>query len=79
MNVKDVENYISSRIGEMEFVGDLTIENGFYYFNVEIPKDKEINFENSIFEVVCIDNSFSTYAKLKIEESFLNHCLRFNK
>ena len=76
MNVNDVKNYLVRHIGEMEWIGDLKAEKGYYYFNVEIPKDTIINFENTIFEVVNIEHDIYTSAKLKVSEDYLDFCIR---
>lgn len=68
-----IRKYIIEQLSNLEFIGDLRKENGFYYFNVKAIEDLEAEFENKIYEVVSVDYTSlgSCYLKLKIEANFL--------
>ncbi len=75
--MEKIKLYIISKLQNLEYIGDLQLKNGFYYFTVISILGKKATFENSIFEVVSIEQTDkSTYIILKVESSYLDFTVK---
>ena len=60
---------------DLELLGDLRKEDGYYYFTVKVPVNKDVSFENSIFEFSGVDTCFGFRLKLKVEANYLEFAI----
>ena len=72
--MENIKNYLLDNLQDLEFIGDLRKENGYYYFNVQAIEDLQAEIEGKFYEVVSIDySSIGCYVKLKVEANYLEH------
>lgn len=73
-NKNKIRDYLIDKLEDLEYIGDLYNEDGYYYFNTQATLDVKATFENKIYEVVSIEHcgNIGCYIKLKVEENYLN-------
>ena len=68
--MQQIQEYLQTKIAPAEWIGDFRLEDGDYFFTVSIIHGDNINYENSIFDVIGVELSGSrVYIKLKIEQN----------
>ncbi len=67
-----IKDQINKRFPNVEFFNEPKLKDGYYHFTVIMSDWSTMNFRNSIFEVVAIDNRNNNYVELKVESNYLN-------
>jgi hypothetical protein len=71
-----MKNYIIEKLDQgIEYAGDLRNEDGCYYFAVKVLDDKNVSFENTIFEVAAVDTCTGFHLILKVEANYLEFAI----
>lgn len=72
-----IKQYIINSLHNLDFVGDLYKEDGYYYFTVNAIEGKIADFDNTTYHLVSIDYShLGCYIKLKLTCDFVDFAIR---